>query len=123
MPLLRRRTILIVEDDDSLRESLSDCLEDEGYRTAAVENGREALDWLHAHDAPSLILLDLWMPVMTGEEFRRAQLQEPALADIPVVVLSAVKGGSHLAAELGIQEYIAKPIRLEKLIATVQAHC
>ena len=62
----------------------------EGFQTAAVANGQEALDYLRQENAPNLILLDLMMPVMDGWEFRRRQRADPGIADIPVVVLSAL---------------------------------
>lgn len=117
------KTVLIVEDDTGLREALSDCLRDQGYRVVEAENGRAALDWLHTHDPPCLILLDLWMPVMTGEEFRRAQLHDPALAGIPVVVVSALRDGGKRVAGLGVNGYLAKPIPFDDLMTTIQEHC
>ena len=68
--------VLIVEDDDGAREALSDCLEMEGISVASARNGKEALDYLHHSHRPKVILLDLFMPVMTGWEFRAAQKQQ-----------------------------------------------
>src|SRR5439155_7067879 len=70
-------TVLVVEDDFDLRDALVPILEYEGHRVVSAANGREALDWLHAMPPPSLILLDLMMPVMNGEEFRAEQLRDP----------------------------------------------
>src|SRR5579863_8670231 len=81
--------VLIVEDDDGAREALSDCLEMEGFSVVSARNGKEALDYLHSSPAPKIILLDLYMPVMTGWEFRAAQKQDSAIANIPVVVVTA----------------------------------
>jgi CheY-like chemotaxis protein len=70
-----------------------------------------------------LILLDLTMPVMNGWQFRAEQRQDPALCGIPVVVLSA---GDHLAEKmvpLGIEDYVAKPIELNRLLRTIERYC
>src|SRR6185295_19090908 len=82
-------TILVVDDDSELSELMASILEDEGYQAVAVENGQVALDYLKKSPAPCVILLDLMMPSMNGWEFRDAQLSDPSLADILVVVVSA----------------------------------
>ena len=83
------RRILVVEDDRDIRESLQDLLEVEGYAVTTAENGRDALEQLQRMDAPSVILLDLMMPVMSGDEFLRELRKDGALASIPVLVVSA----------------------------------
>src|SRR5437762_11749160 len=82
-------TVLAVEDDFDLRDALVPILEYEGHRVVSAANGQEALERLQTMPPPSLILLDLMMPVMDGEEFRARQLRDPTLASIPVVVVSA----------------------------------
>ena len=72
---------------------------DEGYDVATASNGREALVYLKSHSAPRLILLDVMMPVMDGYEFRVEQQRDPAIADIPVVVLTAGSMGERVAAQ------------------------
>ena len=80
--------ILIVEDDFDIREALTQILEEEGYAVREAANGREALD-VAARELPSLILLDLMMPVMNGWQFRAEQIKDPRLAPVPVLVISA----------------------------------
>src|SRR5436853_5733359 len=83
--------VLIVEDDVDLREMMAELLTLEGFAAAAVANGREALEYLHqGYDKPDVILLDLMMPVMDGWEFRRRMQSDPAIANLPVIVLSAL---------------------------------
>src|SRR5262245_56142664 len=83
--------VLIVEDDADLREMMAQILTMEGFDSATATNGREALEYLsHSSDIPQLILLDLMMPVMDGWEFQRQRRRDPVLADVPVVVLSAL---------------------------------
>jgi CheY-like chemotaxis protein len=82
--------LLVVDDDPAIRETLADLLQDEGYVVMTAINGKEALTRLRAGSArPCVILLDLMMPVMSGAEFYAEMRSDPALADIPVVVISA----------------------------------
>lgn len=83
-----QNTILVVDDDADLRESLGDVLRHEGYAVALACNGKEALDLLPGLKRPCGIVLDMAMPVMNGVEFYQAMSAAPALADIPVVVLT-----------------------------------
>src|SRR3954470_15283551 len=82
--------VLIVEDDEDLRDMMAQLLTIEGFEPATVANGREALEYLQTSEKPHVILLDLMMPVMDGWEFRRQQKADPDLARVPVIVLSAL---------------------------------
>lgn len=113
------KKILIVEDDADIREVLVQVLEFEGYQVVSAENGREALDRLNIGEPPGLILLDLMMPVMDGWRFRDAQLQDPKLAGIPVVVLSADGNLQQKASIIHAAGYLKKPVELETLLNTV----
>ncbi len=113
-----RSRILLVEDDDDTREGLRDYLADEGYTIAEARNGQEALDWLHQNALPDVIILDVMMPVMNGIEFRRAQMNDPALAHIPVIVVSAAS--QH---NLSADHYLRKPFDLQLLLKAIQSHC
>jgi CheY-like chemotaxis protein len=81
--------VLVVEDDQPTRELLRRQLQADGWAVTEAANGRAALDALEREPEPSLILLDLMMPVMDGFEFRAEQVRDPALAAIPVVVFTA----------------------------------
>jgi CheY-like chemotaxis protein len=115
--------VLVIEDDDDLREAIADVLQDEGHVVRTARNGREALDYLRAHPAPCMILLDLMMPVMTGDQFRAAQLADPALAAVPVVVMTASNDGRQRAEKMHALEYLAKPVMVPRLLDTIQRHC
>src|SRR5512147_1632573 len=100
--------VLIVEDDADLREMMAQLLSLEGFQTATVANGREALEYLHRSDSPEVILLDLMMPVMDGWEFRRHQQADPALARVPVIVLSALD--QNRTADVDAAAFLKKPL-------------
>jgi len=84
--------ILVVDDDEDLRESFAGVLEDAGYEAASAGNGREALDFLRSSPPPCLVLLDLMMPVMDGLSFITEKEADSELANIPVVVITAAAG-------------------------------
>jgi CheY-like chemotaxis protein len=115
--------ILIVDDDTDIRETLTELLEGEGYDCATAGNGREALDYLRGHSFPSLILLDLMMPVMDGFEFRAAQLQADKLREVPVLVISAGGRAQQAAKTLSAADYLNKPMDIGDLFRKVHALC
>lgn len=115
--------ILVIDDDRGIRDTLGGLLADEGYKVRLARNGVEALEFLRSGSLPSLILLDVSMPVLDGPGFRTEQLKDPALAAIPVVVLTG--SGPHDEAEdvPGAAGYLRKPFGLVQLLETVGAHC
>jgi CheY-like chemotaxis protein len=116
--------ILVVDDNRAVREALVTLLEGRGFGARGVANGREALETLRGGFDACLILLDMTMPIMDGRKFRAAQRQDPALADIPVVVMAALSDPAEAASELGAVGGLGKPIAdIEPLVQLVSAHC
>jgi anti-anti-sigma factor len=115
--------VLVVEDDALTRDAIKEVLEGGGYRVDCAHDGRQALDRLGAAEPPALILLDLLMGGMDGWAFRREQERDPALACIPVVVVSAAGDVPATAAALGAADYLQKPVEFEHLLATVRHYC
>lgn len=115
--------ILVVEDDNAIREVLTDVLESEGYQVLNAPNGQEAIRLLRSSTLPCLILLDLMMPVMNGWQFRDEQRQDPVLAPVPVVVISADSDLASKAAAIKANDFLKKPIEINRLLDTVEQYC
>jgi CheY-like chemotaxis protein len=114
---------MVIEDDRDIRESLKGFLESEGYRVIAAENGQVALDHLKIlSPLPSLILLDLMMPVMDGQTFHRIQASDPALCHIPIVVCSANPEALLKMKGAGIRHFLKKPPDLDRILEAVKKY-
>lgn len=117
-------TILIVDDDPPIVEGLSELLEDEGYHVAAAADGRAALDLLRRGLRPCVIVLDLMMPGMDGWGFRREQMKDAELREIPVIVVSAAGlDETSVKAQLGDVEFLPKPPSPARLLAAIHSRC
>ncbi len=112
------KSVLIVDDNDDIREVLEMVLEQEGYVVSQACNGHEALN-MAARAMPDLILLDMKMPVMNGWEFAAALRRAHPLR-APIVVLSAAEDARRRAAEIGAQGWVGKPFDLNDLLAAVR---
>jgi CheY-like chemotaxis protein len=106
--------VLVVEDDDAIRDGLVELLSEHGYEAVGAVHGLDALnEAMRMHQAgtpPRLILLDVMMPVMDGPSFRKQQLRIPELAKIPVVLISAYDDVVRHALTLRAAAYFSKPI-------------
>jgi CheY-like chemotaxis protein len=111
--------ILVVEDDEDAREALVALLQMKGYRAVPAGNGKEALDYLRKAPVPDLIILDLWMPVMDGWEFRAEQIKDPRLKRVPVIVVTALSD----RADVDANEVIIKPVDVDRLLTSVSSYC
>ena len=112
------RQVLVVEDDLDTREMLERFLELEGFAVRTAANGEAALASLQREGRPSVILLDLMMPVMNGWQFRDAQRRQPQLADIPVVVVTAAGAQSRLPP-IEADAWLSKPLDFDRLLDTI----
>lgn len=110
--------ILLVEDDAAIRESLAECLELEGHPVRAVADGRAALAWLEEGNRPRVVLLDLVMPVMSGEELVKELRAFPGTRDLPLVLMTGAS-----PAEVGrsqVDALVMKPFELGELLGVVR---
>ena len=113
---MEQRTVLVVDDEADIRESLRDALSDEGYSVAVASNGREALRVLRDLPRPCAVILDIIMPVMSGTECYEAMLASPALANIPVLV--STSDPSRAPSRVPVMR---KPVNLDRLLTAVAA--
>src|SRR5262245_35120462 len=103
------KRVLIVEDDEDVRAALAAFLEGEGHSVTEAAHGADALTRLQEPNEICLIVLDLWMPVMDGWQFRAAQKKDPALAAVPVVVITADPSAKQRARDFGEAGWMTKP--------------
>jgi len=119
----RRRPVLVVDDDEDVRDVVATVLDDAGFAVALAGDGSEALQRLRQGGVtPCLIILDLMMPVMDGYRFRAEQRADAALAAIPTLVFTAGSVGPEVKA-LDPLAVIRKPIDLNRLLELIRAHC
>ena len=113
------RTILVVEDEPTLRETIVDALESEGFRAIPAADGREALTRFRA-ERPDLVLLDLMLPELSGIEITRIIRAE---SGVPIVMLTAKDSelDKVVGLELGADDYVTKPFSLRELTARIRA--
>jgi CheY-like chemotaxis protein len=112
--------VLVVDDDLDVRDALSSLLEEAGYETVSVRDGRMALDYLHAHPAPDAILLDMVMPAMSGFELWAALKSEAKQSTAPIIVVSADRFVSRRWLDSGVTAFITKPVDSSELLAAVE---
>ena len=114
-------SILVVEDDDSIREAMVEMLEMEGYRTYAAINGKNALSLLKDNiPKPCLVLLDMMMPIMNGREFLDEMMKDAFLAPIPVLIVSAIADPSNSKGSVG---FLKKPVDIDSVLSIVSKYC
>lgn len=112
------RTILLVEDDPDVRDSLQDILEDEGFEVIPASNGKQAIDFLTLNDPPraDLVILDLLMPMVSGWEVLQHMTADRRLCDVPVIVLSAIITPRPARA----QGFVRKPFSVEAFVGEIR---
>jgi two-component system, chemotaxis family, chemotaxis protein CheY len=111
--------VLVVEDDTEVSDALGLALELFDIRVRSAENGLAAMRLLQEGLRPTVILLDLMMPIMDGQEFRRLQLADAALREIPVVVLTAQSVSDGVKAAMNPRGWLTKPVGIEDLVSAV----
>lgn len=120
------RTVLVVEDDESVRDALCQLMRDEGFEPTCARNGQEALDALVGGSTPCLILLDLMMPVMNGWQLLDWFKDHPEHETAPVVVMSAATYNEVerlRRTDRHVTDVVRKPIDVDRLLQAVHAAC
>jgi two-component system, chemotaxis family, chemotaxis protein CheY len=114
-----RHTVLLVEDEEELRDMMREALELNGYRVVAAQDGQEALDAIPSIEHLCMVLLDLMMPGMNGWDFFEKMRERPELASVPVVVHSSAPS----RAPVGVTRVLQKPLQFDRLISVVHEYC
>ena len=113
-------SIMIVEDDADVRETMAQVLESEGHRVTTARDGTDALEAFARGERPQLIVLDLMMPGMNGWEFRARQREHPSWARIPVVILSACgDSATEIVRDTEVHAYLRKPFKVRALVSAL----
>lgn len=115
--------ILIIEDDPLVRSFLSEVLLQQWFTVATATDGEAALAYLQEHGAPRLILLDLEMSGMNGWQFRERQQQDPAIAAVPVAVISGLDPTQLALSRVDAVAYLNKPFDIAALLALAERYC
>jgi CheY-like chemotaxis protein len=117
---MRDKTVLLVEDDLTIRDILQDQLEEDGYDVVPATNGKQAIDYLtlDASSHPDLIILDLMTPIVTGWQVLERLRGDPVLSRIPVIVVTATSGDKPT----GATTLLRKPFRMAALFDTVRSY-
>ena len=114
-----KQRLLLVDDDEDLRASLAEALEEAGYLVIQAGNGQDALELLE-RERPSLVLLDLLMPVLNGWQFCQSKNENAVTASIPVIAMSAaVSKDPQSPYFIDVDDFIAKPVELDELLTKI----
>lgn len=119
---MSRGAVLVVDDDADIRETIALLLNAEGFQTLEAAGGHEALDLLRRARDVAVILLDLRMPDMSGTDLVKQLKGDAALARIPVIVMSGDNAARAIAASIGADGCLVKPIELAMLLATADRY-
>ena len=121
MDAVRTSRVLVVDDDEAIREAIAELLRDQGYDVSVAANGEQALEVCRSRANPDLILLDLRMPVMDGIEFTRRKDQDPTLAHVPVCVITAFRDFTSIPPSAAV--VLHKPLGSTDLLVVARRFC
>jgi CheY-like chemotaxis protein len=113
--------VLVCDDNPDILQILIFIIEEAGFKALPITSSKDVVDAAH-HHKPVGILLDLWMPHLTGDEITRRLKEDEATAKVPVILLSASREGRHAAKEAGANVFIEKPFNVNHLIGELQKH-
>ncbi|HTD51440.1 MAG TPA: response regulator [Thermoanaerobaculia bacterium] len=115
--------ILVVDDEPEALDAVVELFEGEGLTTMRARHGQEALDLIRSAGRPSMILLDLKMPVMDGWEFCRQLAADEEMADIPIAIVTATASVDHLPERRTDAGFFRKPVDFDRLLKVVKRFC
>jgi CheY-like chemotaxis protein len=115
---MRNKKILVCDDDEGILDMVSFVLEDSGYEVIPEKNSMNVYSQIEK-EQPDLLLLDLWMPVLSGDQVLRVLKSNPETSTLPVIVVSASTEGQKIAQDAGASNFIAKPFDIDQLVKMV----
>ncbi len=116
-----KKCILICDDDEGILDVTAMVLESFGYRVVPIINSLKVLDTVHIEN-PDLVILDLWMPGINGEQLLEAIKTNPETCDTPVIIISASRDGSSVAKQSGANDFLEKPFDIDVLTERVKQY-
>lgn len=116
--MMKNKTIMVCDDDQGILDVLKMLLETEGFTVYTESNSTQVVSGILAH-SPDLLLLDLWMPVLPGDQVLKIIRNTDKIKNLPVIVLSASVDGSDISANAGANSFIAKPFDLDDLVLKI----
>jgi DNA-binding response OmpR family regulator len=121
MSQISKQTIVVCDDDEGIVDFTTIILNDLGYQVESATNGQEALEVIRATQ-PDLILLDLWLPILSGEEIMKELKKTESTCDIPVIVVSARKDTAEVATRSQAASFLCKPYDISELEGVVKKY-
>lgn len=115
------KRIMICDDDEGILDMLEIVLEGSGYTIISVQNSLHIYEVIE-REHPDLLLLDLWMPVLSGDQVLRSLRKNPQTNQLPVIVISASRDGQQIAADAGATDFMAKPFDLDFLLKKIEQY-
>ena len=119
--MIKNKTILVCDDDEGILDMMEIILEGTGYNMIPVQNSLTIYEVIEK-EHPDLLLLDLWMPVLSGDQILRNLRINPQTKELPVIIISASRDGKQIATEAGANDYMAKPFDLEFLLEKIEQY-
>jgi CheY-like chemotaxis protein len=118
---MENKKILICDDDEGILDMLELILEDTPYQIIAEQNSLNVLSLVEKL-SPDLVLLDLWMPILSGDQVLKAIRSDPFTKDVPVIIISASRESERIARTAGASAFIAKPFDFNELVTVINLH-
>ena len=119
--IMQNKKIIICDDDPGIIDLLEFVLEETGHNIVTERNSLN-IPSLIEKEIPDLLILDLWMPVVSGDQLLRMIRKNPQVSEIPVIIISASRDGEAIANQAGATAFLSKPFDINELIATVELH-
>lgn len=119
--MILNKKIIICDDDEGILDMLEIVLEGNGYDIVPVQNSLNIYEIID-REHPDLLLLDLWMPVLSGDQVLKCLRKNPQTKELPVIIISASRDGMQIAAEAGASDFMAKPFDLDFLLEKIQQY-